>query len=948
MGQEYNYQHYDLTTGLAGLNVYSVVQDHNGYLWIGTETGLSRFDGRRFRNYTTKDGLPDNEVLKLYVDSKNRVWVLSFTNSICFYENGLLHSPSNDAYLKNLTFSTEPQNIQEDSSGNIIITERKKIHFLKNNGDVKTFIKYENYQVVTIGIGTNNLGNTIIASIFEHRNDSLVLLEVDRFTGNVKYSGISDNSYFTSSLTFILTPKNLAFIHNKNIHYLSGKDFKLKTIKQPPNFVGFTAIDDTSFTLICRDKVLLFNAKRNAVVDTLITGKVINACYKDNENNFWFGTNGFGLFRLSSDAFKNYELKWGKGILPIYSVAKKNNVLYAGANNALLWKINLESNKIDSKQFNSYGEGRVSEILFDREDMIVGINAIFSVNPEGKIVKLNHGTAVAKSMERYGSDLLAATNTSVIIVDLEKKTLKDTVWKSRATCAVKINNDYLVGTIHGLFRVDEKKKITDLGKENFLLSSRISRLFLKDDALWIATYGNGIVLYKNGKILRHITEASGLSSNMCRCLKLQGNYLWVGTDKGLNRINILDTNDRIVTYSAKSGLSCDIINAIDVDDSLIYMGTPYGVTVFDPRRAKETSIAALNIERIVTSEESKTGLFSNITLKPGEKKLYVEYACVSFKSDGDIKYYYQLQGDGDKWNLTRENSLEFASLNPGIYRLRIYAVNAFNKKSNTVEINITVEKFFFQEAWFITLVIIIVGLLVYFMFAKRVAWIRMREQDKLITEQRLNELEQLAFRSQMNPHFIFNCLNSIQQYLFTKDVIEANNFITEFASLIRQTLDISSKKSIQLRDEIKYLSTYLHLEHTRFEHNFDYTINVESIIDTETVELPPLLLQPFIENAIRHGVRNLQNVRGCIEINFHLQNDYLICNVIDNGIGIKAAEKMKHVFRSSHQSKGVSLILERIKNINRKSEKPIRLTVEDNMASSENQGTRVSLMVPVA
>lgn len=946
--QEYNYQHYDLTSGLTGINVYAIVQDHDGFLWVGTETGLSRFDGKRFKNYTTKDGLPDNEVLKLYVDAKNRVWVLSFTNSICFFQNGVLHSTSNDPYLKNLSFSAEPQNIQEDSSGNIIITERKKIHLLKENGSVKTFNLYNNFQFIVIGIGLNNHGNVVVNSILLNNYDKLSLFEVDRFSNAINSTIISDNSKFTSALTFICRPKLLVFISNKNILYSSNKDSVLKTIEQPDEFIGFNPIDDSSFAIICRNKVFLFDAVRNVIADTLITGKVINACLKDNEGSFWFATNGFGLFRLSSDAFKNYELKWGKGFLPVYCIEKERNFIFAGTNNALLWKIDVKSKKIEHIRFNSYGEGRISGISVDSNGVLAGLTQLFYFDFKKIIPKITKEIFVVKSMEKYGNNVLIATNTSVLIVDMQRNRVADSIWKSRATCAIKMNSDYLIGTIHGLFKVNEKKEISDLGKKDSLLSSRISKLLVNDNMLWIASYGNGIFQYKEGKVVRHITETSGLSSNMCRCLKIQGNYLWVGTDKGLNRININDTTQQILAYSSKSGLSCDIINALDADDSLIYIGTPYGVTVFDPRKVNETSIASLNIERITTEAQSIMTIVPEVRLKAGEKKLFVEYSCVSFRSDGDIDYYYQLNGDDNKWNSTKENSLEFASLNPGEYKLKIYGVNAFGKKSNTVVINVIVEKFFFQETWFIVLLIIVTAFLIYILFSKRVQRIRAREENKLVTEQKLNELEQLAFRSQMNPHFIFNCLNSIQQYLFTKNIIEANNFITEFASLIRQTLDISSKKYIPLKDEVKYLSTYLQLEHTRFDDNFDYTIEVDKNIDTERVELPPLLLQPFIENSIRHGVRNLQTIRGLIAISFNLENDFLVCSVVDNGIGIKASEKMKRTFRSSHQSKGVSLIFERVKNINSKSERAIILAIEENDATIENPGTRVTLKIPMS
>src|SRR6185436_14435634 len=155
-------------------------------------------------------------------------------------------------------------------------------------------------------------------------------------------------------------------------------------------------------------------------------------------------------------------------------------------------------------------------------------------------------------------------------------------------------------------------------------------------------------------------------------------------------------------------------------------------------------------------------------------------------------------------------------------------------------------------------------LVFWYTISRQIKKIKKNENEKLQTQKRLSEFEQMAFRAQMNPHFIFNCLNSIQQYIFSKNVLDANLFITEFSSLIRQTMELSGKKLVSLEEEIKYLSTYLKLEHTRFDENFNYDISVAPDLTPETIYLPPLLLQPFVENSIRHGIRNLKTKKGKI------------------------------------------------------------------------------------
>jgi ligand-binding sensor domain-containing protein len=167
-GQEYSYTHYDSKEGLAGSTVYYIQQDHDGFLWFGTETGLSRFDGSHFINFTTTDGLPDNEILKLYVDSKNRVWAIPFRNSICYYWKGRIYNTTNDSVLKKIKISAEVKSVLEDKQGNILIIEQFLLHIIKPNGNIITIrtMKNESYQIYDASL--NEQGSFRVAVGLEH------------------------------------------------------------------------------------------------------------------------------------------------------------------------------------------------------------------------------------------------------------------------------------------------------------------------------------------------------------------------------------------------------------------------------------------------------------------------------------------------------------------------------------------------------------------------------------------------------------------------------------------------------------------------------------------------------------------------------------------------------------------------------------------------------------
>jgi LytS/YehU family sensor histidine kinase len=224
--------------------------------------------------------------------------------------------------------------------------------------------------------------------------------------------------------------------------------------------------------------------------------------------------------------------------------------------------------------------------------------------------------------------------------------------------------------------------------------------------------------------------------------------------------------------------------------------------------------------------------------------------------------------------------------------------------------------------------------------------VKAKSNANLMRERKIYELEQMALRAQMNPHFIFNSLNSIQQYVFAGNAVEANQFITNFSSLMRQTLYISGKKFIALDEEIKYLGTYLNLEQAKYENIFDFQINqAKEIIDADII-IPPLLLQPYIENSIRHGVLNMKEYRGKIFIDFIAENNFLKCIIEDNGIGRENAIRLKRNSTANHQSKGMELVQKRIESLNSIYNILITVFIED-LFENNKTGTRVTIKLPL-
>jgi len=225
--------------------------------------------------------------------------------------------------------------------------------------------------------------------------------------------------------------------------------------------------------------------------------------------------------------------------------------------------------------------------------------------------------------------------------------------------------------------------------------------------------------------------------------------------------------------------------------------------------------------------------------------------------------------------------------------------------------------------------------------------LRQAEKDGL--NKRLAETEHMALQAQMNPHFIFNCLNSIQQYIFDQDILAANKYITGFAKLIRATLHHSTKTFISLADEIDYLSAYLSLEKLRFKEKMNYTIDVEPVLrdELENIHIPPMLIQPYVENSMRHGLRHRKRTGGYIRINIIQEGNKLTFVIEDNGIGREQAARYKTREHIEYQSKGMSLTADRVRLINDVNGDSIRVEVID-LVDREGgaEGTRVIVRFP--
>jgi ligand-binding sensor domain-containing protein/two-component sensor histidine kinase len=922
--QEYTYIHYDVKDGLAASTVYDICQDKDGFIWFATDAGVSRFDGTNFKNFTTSDGLPETEVVRVFADSKGRVWISAFKNAICYYYKGRIYNQENDRFLKRITVNSVIMDYAESPDGSIAFTTGKNGFVIRSDTVVDIFPRTAPL-LEELTLNTNPAGKG-----FQFCTDDTLFTFIEgKIVSKEKYS---------SSLTFQRNQSSrLKFPPKVTVHNTMPQKDKLVFVN---TYLGSWMVDTITYS---------------RYQEVFLKGKPISHALIDNEKNIWFTTLGEGVYKLASREFKTWYFK-KNATSEVCSLEKMHNRIWVGTGFGKVFSItgtHVDTMNYDKFFLTSFSYSSSERVVCMKGTksgaLIVGFDC-FLVKENGKDKRANFNVIANKSIDQIDDQtLLVATARMLLLVHPNNLSVKDTILNHRSTVACYYNNAYYIGTTNGLYKVTTDKQLHNLGSLDPILRNRISYFAKsKDGSLWIGTFGGGVVCIKNDRVISRITTNEGLSSNICRTLFLHDHYLWVGTDKGLNKINLRQLPYTVTTYTTSDGLPTDIVNAIYVDGDTVYVGSPAGLTLFN--ETKVTSYSKCNLQVLDVSVSNKSQpIQDSYQFKNRENSLKISFAGISFKSGGEIRYRYRLKGLTDTWDSTRQTVLEYPSLPPGKYRLELIAINKKGIVSNPVYISFNVEAAFWQTLPFQILVIAIAILLTWILVAWRFSIIRRQEQEKTAVQQRLNDLEQMALRAQMNPHFIFNCLNSIQNFIINNNLEASNLYLTEFAHLIRQTLDNSDKGSISIANEIKYLKRYLELEMMRFGHSFSYNIEADDEIDQEMTNIPTMILQPYIENSIRHGIRLKQDGVGLIEIKFKKSNGDFICIIQDNGIGRKKAEEYKSTIHVEYQSKGMSLTAERINILNRQLTNPITIEITD-LTDNHNQsvGTRITIRFPGA
>ena len=929
--QSYNYVGYTVRDGLASNRVYDMIQDDLGFLWFGTDNGLSRFDGKHFRNYTIEHGLMDNEVLHFFRDYDNRIWVGTFSHEISYIQNGKIHNKLNDTMLAKITLTSRPMNFYQTPDSTFWIICENQIFKYPKRGSLQeldfsqtlkervkaTIVHKEPYSI------DNYLAITFNDSIFLIKDNRLHYLKRRKMESGFNEIMIPLFNYDTASL----------FIKYDIVRFIlkNGLPHLISTIRGAYEY----------------------NSHSGKLNDPYLPDKTVSSSIQDMEGNYWFSTLGDGVFKLASKNALTYSLTGDfSSSNEVFAIGSRNDTIFTGHGESIiaLWKKGKLERKFDYRSylkdaFNNVGYNRVRSIVPLKDGAwLFGFDG-FLIWQKGDMRKF-HPVAASKGIQVISDETaLVATARNAIALDL--KTFRDAkvLFNQRVTSALFWKGEYFFGTLSGLYQYNNGR-VRKLDSLKFELNRRITYLIGDSNSLWVATSDAGVVqINSKHKVDKIFNLATGLPSNNCRVLQIDGSSLWIGTNRGLAQIDLSGIPKGVKVYNQFNLLPDDAINCLYAANGKVLVGGPAGLTIFEEGDVDNNSICNLVIDRIQSSkrnwEETDT-----IKLNNNDNFLEIEFSGISSRAAGQIDYFFMLEGIDKKWQQTGMNVITYSTLSPGPYVFKLYARNRFGIKSAVKSFSVEVLAPFWRTRWFLALCLFL-GLGFIFMFAYtriRQRHLRLLADNKF--QRQLAELEQKALQAQMNPHFIFNSLNSIQQYIFSNNQLSANKYLTIFASLIRETLENSSQGFISIRKEITYLSKYLELEQLRFGMRFSYKIHAEHLLNLEDIMVPVMLLQPFVENAVRHGIRYRLDGHGEINISFLFDNNVLQCFIEDNGPGRAKTTAYKSFQHIEYQSRGMELTQKRIYLLNKIYGDRISFDISD--IEDERglvTGTRVHLLI---
>ncbi len=482
------------------------------------------------------------------------------------------------------------------------------------------------------------------------------------------------------------------------------------------------------------------------------------------------------------------------------------------------------------------------------------------------------------------------------------------------------------------------------------MNTRISAIRELDDVLVVGTVQKGLLLIK-GNDYELVQLGNGLQDINCKNIFIdQHRQIWLASFSGVFKIDPGANIHQYKVYQLNkfSGLLSDVVNDVVVVNDTIYAASSAGISAYPVKQLYNEQNAAplVYIDAAFANGSGYAGLAAGLHLPQDSNNLELRFAAIDFSSTGNILFKYRMNGNKN-WQYSLNDFVRFESLPHGKYVLEVMAMNAKKIWSKPASLLISIDPYWWQTVLFRFIALLILTVLIFILVRSILSVKHQRELREASFRKQIIEIELKAIKAQINPHFIFNTLNAIQYFISNKQNDLAGDYLDRTASLLRNTLDFSNKTAVTVKEEISFLENYVELEKLRFEDNFVFTITNQIPTDEQDTEIPPMVLQPHIENALRHGLRDNNPGIKKLEINFNIAHEQLVCEISDNGIGRQASAAIKQGNQIKHLSMGMELSSSKLLLYEQLTGKKVKTEIIDKFENGAPSGTLIRISINI-
>lgn len=932
---EYNYAHYGIEKGLPSSETYQVYQDRSGMLWILTDRGIVRYDGFGFQKYTIANGLADNVNFRTVEDAHGSMWFVGYNGLLSIYKNGKMQPYRYNHVIRKVALKGRNTNVF--------------IHVNRDGSVVYNLLRKKTFVIDKTGKVTSHLESLDTAVCFYELDE-----EVLPQTNNVKDYPVDVFLVRNKQRIAIgkLCLRGSARVKKHKGHYFVMSGYRVYLNREK----GFFPVSENQdvIALDCDQNFLYIGLYKNGVkkyrfdpgtrkltfIEHYLPDYSVSSVFTDRNGTLWITTLEKGIYALYDQAFQQLKVNGNKLQEEVrFICGNKQKVVatfHVGKWQQLYppYLCKDVGKLIERYNLIPYGEGfAFTKGVVDWSDW-KDVDDRYIANPIHK----TDSSLIGKRMFpiRGIVEMKPGANTFYDISLLMKEDLPTSNEWSHFASEQKL---FLLCE-EGLYSFSVRsRKLVKPYKP--VLQRRLDRL--KYDPVW------GLFVYSTTEGIFRVNMKTDRATEFIPGMKLgkqistiffdEKKRLWIANEEGVYLFVLKNGKPFMRLFLNKNMLSSAEIMDLYAYRDVLYLATKSGVQKIEIRKLKkrknDNPMKLLAVQAFAKNKELKKS-----AVYPAKTDLIRIFLSNKYP-EGYNEYRYRFS-EGGTW--VRSNKGEIIINNPsaGDYRLEVSYLNRFNHWTYSERIcSFTVEKIIFLRWYFWVLYGILVFVLFYVILKLSIRSVN----KKNFMLNRVVELEQMALSAQMNPHFIFNSLNSIHSFLLYDENEHAEKYLIRFAKLIRQTLSNSRVTYITIEEEVETLQNYILLERMRFKDHFDFEIACDLRVLPSYPCIPPMLIQPYVENAIIHGLAKRKEGAKLL-VKFYMENEQLKVLIEDNGVGYSESTRNKR--DSGHKSYGTQITEERLKSLQSKGKNSFAVSVSNlDDSDPEFPGTRVILVIPI-